>query len=281
MQLLQTKFHIPEFKADSSISRNRISRLINEGSSVVLISAPAGFGKTTLLSEWVESCNLRIAWVSLEPSENTPALFWSYLITAVSKNLNICGKNRLEQIKSSGISSIENILIGMINEITEDGTEFTLVLDDYHVITDSLIHSGIEFLLDHLPSTMRLVISGRETPNLSLSKFRLSGHLCEIGAAQLRFNADETKTLLNEIHHLGFNNSDIISLRDKTEGWIAGLKLAVLSIKDQADLRMFIDKFTGSDRYIIDYLVEEVLSGLPDEVRDFMLKIAIFERFCP
>ncbi len=219
--------------------------------------------------------------MSLEDSENSPGVFWSYLITAVSSVLNDCGRNSLEQIKSFGVSSIENILIGLINEIAGDGTEFTLVLDDYHVISDGLIHTGIEFLIDHLPSNMRIIIAGREDPRLSLSKFRLSGKLAEIRAAQFRFNADEAEALLNKVHGLDLNKEDIVSLRDKTEGWIAGLALAILSIKEQADRRSFINDFTGSHRYIIDYLVEEVLSGLGDEVRDFMLKIAILERFCP
>ncbi len=281
MQLLKTKFHIPGLNVDSTISRERIRSLINDDCSVVILSAPAGFGKTTLLSEWVGKCKPLVAWVSLEDSEDIPGVFWSYLITAVSSVLNDCGKKSLEQIKSSGVSSIENILIGLINEIAEDGTEFTLVLDDYHVITDGLIHMGIEFLIDHLPFNMRIIIAGREDPRLSISKFRLSGKLAEIRAAQFRFNADETEDLLNTVHGLDLDKEDVISLRDKTEGWIAGLALAILSIKEQTDRRSFINDFTGSHRYIIDYLVEEVLSGLGGEVREFMLKIAILERFCP
>ncbi|MCP4118639.1 MAG: hypothetical protein GY737_25250 [Desulfobacteraceae bacterium] len=281
MQLLNTKFHIPGFNGDTAIPRKRISRLIGDNCSIVIISAPAGFGKTTLLSEWVGNCKTQVAWVSLEKSEDVPGVFWSYLITAVSSVLSGCGRNALEQIKSSGISSIENILIGLINEIEEHGVGFTLVMDDYHVITDGLIRTGIEFLIDHLPSNMRIIISGREDPRLSLSKFRLSGKLAEIRAGQFRFSADEAEALLNKVHGLDLNKEDIVSLRDKTEGWIAGLALAILSIREQKDRRSFINDFTGSHRYIIDYLVEEVLSGLGADVREFMLKIAILERFCP
>ncbi|SDU49633.1 LuxR C-terminal-related transcriptional regulator [Desulfobacula phenolica] len=280
MQLLTTKFHIPGFKADAVVSRQRICRLIDEKSSIVILSAPAGFGKTTLLSEWVEHCKTLVAWVSLEQSENIPNVFWRYLITAVASVLNRCGQNSLEQIKSSGTSLIENILIEMINEIAAEGTKFTLVLDDFHVISDGKIHEGMEFLMDHLPSNMRMIIAGREAPRLSISKFRLSGKLVEINALQFRFNTHETEDLLNKIHGLDLTQKDVVSLTKKTEGWIAGLVLAILSMKEQKNKRSFIDDFTGSHRYIIDYLVEEVLSGLGDEIKNFMLKIAILERFC-
>ncbi len=281
MQLLTTKFHIPGFKTDAVVSRQRIRRLIDENCSIVIISAPAGFGKTTLLSEWVKHCKTSVAWVSLDKSENIPGVFWRYLITAVASVLNHCGQNSLEQIKSSGTSSIETILIGMINEIAAEGTKSTLVLDDYHVISDGRIHGGIEFLMDHLPPNMRMIIAGRDAPRLSISKFRLSGKLVEINAPQFRFNTDETEDLLNKVHGLDLNKEDVVSLTDKTEGWIAGLALAILSMNEQRDKRSFIDDFTGSHRYIIDYLIEEVLSGLGDEVREFMLKISILERFCP
>lgn len=281
MQLLKTKFHIPGFNRETSVSRKRICDLIDDTGSIVIVSAPAGFGKTTWLSEWVAGCNTPVAWVSLEKSENSPAVFWRYVITAVSSVSGGCGNNSLRQIKYSGIPAIENLLVGMINEITDDGTEFALVIDDYHVISDDRIHAGIEFLLEHLPPNMRIVIAGREEANLSLSKFRLSGKLVEIKAARFRFNDDETEALLNKIHRLGLNRQDIISLRNKTEGWIAGLALAVLSIREHTDRHAFISEFAGSHRYIIDYLVEEVLSGLSEDVRDFMLKIAILERFCP
>ncbi|MCP3922798.1 MAG: hypothetical protein GY714_09460 [Desulfobacterales bacterium] len=278
MHLLQTKFYIPDIDKNTVVLRKRVRDLIH-GSPIVIISAPAGFGKTTILSEWAVNTNDKIAWVSLEKSENIPVTFWSYFITAVSSIIKECTK-ALEHIKFSNISEIENILIDLINDIESNGKKMSVVIDDYHVITDQSIHSGIEFLIDHLPSNMKIVIAGREDPNLSISRYRLSGKLAEIRASDLRFNYNESKDLLNKINGFNLNKSDIDSLNNRTEGWIAGLTLAVLSIKDQDDIKSFIDDFTGSHRYVLDYLIDEVLSGIPTRIKDFILKISITERFC-
>ncbi len=278
MHLLQTKFHIPDIDKNTVVLRKRVRDLIH-GSPIVIISAPAGFGKTTILSEWAMNTNDKIAWISLEKSENIPVTFWSYIITAISSIIKECTK-ALEHIKFSNISEIEIILIDLINDIESTGKKISVVIDDYHVITDQSIHSGIEFLIDHLPSNMKIVIAGREDPNFSISRYRLSGKLGEIRAADLRFNYNESKDLLNKIHGFNLSKSDIDSLNNRTEGWIAGLTLAVLSIKDQDDIKSFIDDFTGSHRYVLDYLIDEVLSGIPTRIKDFILKISITERFC-
>ncbi len=281
MQLLSTKFHIPKFNTVSNIHRKKLTGLINAKSSIVIVSAPAGFGKTTLLSEWVENCKTDIAWVSLEKSEDTPSVFWRYFITSLSAVSENIGQNALELIKSSEIASIENILVSLINEIDNLQAEITLIIDDYHVISDTSIHKGIEFFIDHLPSNMRLIIAGREYPQLPVSKLRLSGRLSEIKAEHLRFDFDETQYLLNTIHSFNLDQNDITSLNNKTEGWIAGIALAVLSIREHRDKKRFINDFTGSHRFIIDYLIEEVLAGLNEETKDFMLNISILERFSP
>ena len=279
MQLLKTKFHIPEFKRGTTLSRKRVSGLIDDLKSIIIITAPAGFGKTTLLSEWAESAAAPIAWVSLEESENIPAVFWCYIITAISSVSGNYAKQAIELIKTSDIA-IENILIDLINDLSESGTSLTLVLDDYHIITDVNILNSLEFFIDHLPSNIRIIISGREEPQIPLSKLRLSGRLTEIKSSQLRFNTDEAGNLLNSIHGMNLDNKIIVSLNDKTEGWAAGLALAILSIRENENIETFITDFTGSHRYIIDYLIEEVLSGLDDETRDFMLRSSIPERFC-
>ncbi|SMC38729.1 LuxR family transcriptional regulator, maltose regulon positive regulatory protein [Desulfocicer vacuolatum DSM 3385] len=281
MQLLKTKFHIPGLSNGAMVHRERISRIMDESASICILSAPAGFGKTTLLSQWARRCKAQVAWISLEKSEDIPVVFWRYFITAVSSVLKKYDNCSLEQIKSSNGAAIENILITLINEIIEDKTEFTLVLDDYHVISHGSIHGGMEFLMDHLPCNMRIIIAGREEPRISLSKYRVWGKLIEIREIEFRFNTDETEALLNGVHGFNLNKNAILSIRNKTEGWIAGLALAVVSMKEQTDRAAFIDAFTGSHRYIIDYLAEEVLSGLGQEIKDFMIRIAILERFCP
>lgn len=281
MQLLKTKFHIPEFKTFSSVSRKRIIRLIDEAGSIAIVSAPAGFGKTTLLSEWTRFVTSPVAWISLEKSEDNPAMFWNYVITALASIPGGCGENALAHLTSSGVGSLETVLIGLINDMDDNGMPCTLVLDDYHVISDPAIHGGMEFFLDHLPPHVKIIISGREAPKLSLSKFRVSGKITEIGATDLRFRDDEAEQLLNAIHGLALSENDVASLKTKTEGWPAGLALAILSIKDHHDKHAFIEAFTGSHRLILDYLMEEVLSGLGQEMRDFILKISVLERFCP
>lgn len=281
MQLLKTKFHIPEFNTLATVVRQRVCRLIHDDSSLVIVSAPAGFGKTTLLSEWARGQGRRnIAWVSLETSEDVPVVFWRYVLSAISSVLQQPGGSALEQLNACGISSIESVLIRLINDSIKTNSSVTIVLDDYHVITNNTIHQGIEFLIDHLPPRMRIIIAGRVDPPLSLSKFRISGKLAEIGAAQLRFNTSETSALLNEIHRLDLTTEDLTAVNQKTEGWAAGLALTVLSIREHADRRTFLSDFTGSHRFILDYLVEEVLSGLTPDIREFMLKISVLERFC-
>lgn len=281
MQLLKTKFHIPRINTGSTVSRERLRRQIGDTSPLVLISAPAGYGKTTLLSEWAEESKSPVGWVSLEQSEDNPELFWRYFLTAVVSASGGCGEHALEQIRSAGISSIETILTGVINDVAEKGAGFTLILDDYHVITDALIHGGMAFFIDHQPENMRLIIAGREKPQLALSKYRVSGILTEIRAVQFKFSTHETECFLNNIHGLNLDMDDLASLTQKTEGWVAGLALAVLSMRESEDRHAFVRSFTGSHRYVIDYLIEEVLAGLDEDVRTFMLKLSVLERFCP
>lgn len=281
MQLLKTKFHIPEFNPNTSLPRKRLSCLIDDHATIVIVSAPAGFGKTTLLSEWAETQKAPVAWVSLEKSEDSPAVFWSYVLTAIANVTGGCGCHALQHIASSGKRAMETILIGLINELSDLPFSFTFVLDDYHVIADRSIHKEMEFLLDHIPPKMRIIIAGRQVPNLSLSKFRISGKLVDIGEQELRFQDREAEALLNAIHGLDLAVDDIHSLKIKTEGWAAGLVLAMLSIREQPDKKTFIRGLTGSHRLILDYLMEEVLAGLDDDLRDVMLKMSILERFCP
>ncbi|MBU1171438.1 MAG: LuxR C-terminal-related transcriptional regulator [Proteobacteria bacterium] len=258
-----------------------MSSLLGEDCSIALVSAPAGFGKTTMLSEWAHNHDFPVAWVSLESSENNPMVFWCYLFTAMDSVLGPRGQKALSQITSSQSLSIETILIGLINDLADDDRVFSLVLDDYHVISHQDIHKSMEFFLDHLPRNMRIILSGRDEPRLCLSKFRISGKLREIRAEDLRFRDDEAEQLLNGIHGLALGKTDVLSLKKKTEGWAAGLALAILSIKDQQDKHAFIEAFTGSHRLVLDYLMEEVLSGLGQDMREFMLKVSTVDRFCP
>lgn len=281
MQILKTKFHIPEFNPATSVPRKRLSSMIGHSTAIVVMAAPAGFGKTTLLSEWARTQKDPVALVSLEKSEDTPAVFWSYVLTAIGSVTGGCGRTALQQIASSDGGSMETVLIGLINELTDRAVPFTLVLDDYHVIADSQIHKSLEFFIDHLPLRMRIIISGRQKPRLSLSKFRISGNLVDIREQDLRFQDKEAETLLNTIHGLDLEAPDIVLLKTRTEGWAAGLILAILSIRDQQDKHTFIQELTGSHRLVLDYLMDEVLEGLDGDLREFMKRISVLERFCP
>jgi LuxR family maltose regulon positive regulatory protein len=256
---------------------------------LTLISAPAGFGKTTLLAEWLATTLAKersAGWVSLDQSDNDPAFFWAYFITALQKIRFEVGERALSLLRSPQPPPIESVLTTLINEINvvEDG--FALILDDYHVIDAQPIHSAITFLLDHLPPQMHLIIASRSDPPLPLARLRARGDLTELRAADLRFTSGEAATFLNEVMGLHLSATDVAALETRTEGWIAGLQLAALSMSQMArqapqtrdDIAGFITAFTGNDRYIVDYLVEEVLQRQPERVRSFLLETSILDR---
>jgi len=278
LPLLETKLYLPKWSADL-VSRPRLIDLIHPQRKLTLICAPAGFGKTTLLAEWVAAVPTKlVAWVSLDPSDNDPAFFWAYLITALQNIQPSLGEHSLSLLQSPQPPAIESVLMTLLNELTAVEAEFVLILDDYHRIETPAIHDGLGFLLSHLPPQMHLMIASRADPPLSLARLRSHGELTELRVRDLRFTPDEAAAFLNQVMGLEISAVDVAALEKRTEGWIAGLQLAALSLQGRENISDFVAAFSGDDRYIVDYLLEEVLQRQPDRVRHFLLQTAILER---
>jgi LuxR family maltose regulon positive regulatory protein len=279
--LLETKFHVPRGRR-GLVARPRLSERLSRGaeSALTLVSAPAGFGKTTLLTEWLAGApadGRSAAWLSLDQRDNDPSVFWSYLVAALQAASPGVGAGALLLLQSPQ-TPIEAVLATLLNDLSAIPNDVVLVLDDYHVIDARDVQDGMTFLLEHLPPQMHLVIASRADPTLPLSRLRGRGELVEIRAADLRFTPDEAAAYLNEVMGLVLTAQDVAALEGRTEGWIAALQLAALSMQGRADIAGFIAGFAGDDRYIIDYLVEEVLQRQPDSVRSFLLKTSILRR---
>jgi LuxR family maltose regulon positive regulatory protein len=283
--LLTTKFYVPPCRAEM-VSRPRLVEQVNAGlhRKLTLISAAAGFGKTTLLSEWVQSCQRPVAWLSLDPGDNDPARFVAYFAGAlrtVEPGKEILGgtmDGMLIGLQSPGGPQLEAVLTGLINEIATVSQSFALVLDDYHLITARAVHAAVTFLLEHLPPRMHLVISSRADPPLPIAGLRGRGQLTELRQADLRFTPEEAAAFLTQATGLELSAQDISALSSRTEGWIAGLQMAAVSMQGREDVVSFVREFTGSNRYILDYLVEEVLERQPIEVQEFLLQTSILDR---
>jgi LuxR family maltose regulon positive regulatory protein len=248
---------------------------------LTLISAPAGFGKTTLLAEWLgtpPAGEPSIAWLSLDEADNEAGLFWTYVLTALERAASGVATNALSLLRTPQPPPTETILATLLNELGTAPNHIVLVLDDYHVIGAPDIQDGMAFLLEHLPAHTHLVIATRADPALPLSRLRAGGELVEIRAVDLRFTPDEAAAYLNEVMGLALGASDVAALEARTEGWIAALQLAALSMQGREDVAGFIASFAGDDRYIVDYLVEEVLQRQPEGVRNFLLQTSILER---
>ena len=275
--ILTTKLYIPPARSQV-VSRPRLIDRLTEGLArkLIVVSSPAGYGKTTLLSQWVSRNELPAAWVSLDESDNDPQRFLTYVVSAL-QTIDL-GAGALSDLQSPQPLPTESILNSLINEVAETPRDFTLVLDDYHLIEARPIHDALAFLLDHLPPQMHLVIATRSDPPLPLSRLRGGGELTELRAADLRFTPDEAAAFLNQVMGLGLSAEDIAALETRTEGWIVGLQMAALSMQGRADTASFIQAFTGSHHFIIDYLVEEVLQRQSEHVRSFLLQTSILER---
>ncbi len=288
-QLLYTKFYIPPAKPEL-VPRPRLIRQLKDGllRKLILISAPAGFGKTTLVSEWVGHLRLedpgngrRIAWLSLDENDNEPTRFLVYFIHALKQVNRIddgFGESLLAMIRSPQPPPNEIVLTSLINELADIPDDIILVLDDYHVIEAPAIDDALVFLLDHLPPNLHLTITSRVDPSLPLPRLRARGQVTEVRAADLRFTLEEASEFFRHISGLSLSPSDVAALENRTEGWIAGLQLAALSMRGREDIPEFINSFTGDHRYIVDYLVEEVLQRQPEEVRSFLLQTSILSR---
>jgi LuxR family transcriptional regulator, maltose regulon positive regulatory protein len=280
--LLETKLYLPRWRR-GLVPRPRLSERLNRGAeaTLTLVSAPAGFGKTTLLAEWLASApagDRSTAWLSLDQRDNHPASFWGYLIAALQTAAPEVGVSALALLRSPLPPPIDTVLTTLLNELGALSNDLVLVLDDYHLIDSRDIQEGMAFLLDHLPPRVHLVIASRADPPLPLARLRARGELVEIRAANLLFTPDEAAAFLNESMGLGLSAADVAVLETRTEGWIAALQLAALSMRGRDDLGGFIASFTGDDRYIVDYLVEEVLQRQSERVRGFLLQTSILDR---
>ena len=283
--LLETKFYVPRSRRDL-VPRPRLAERLDRGSGskLMLVSAPAGFGKTTLLTEWLAAgpaapADQRLAaWLSLDQGDNDPASFWTYVIAALRTAAPGVGENALALLQASGPPPVEAVLTTLLNDLSAVAGDIVLVLDDYHVIDARGVQDGMAFLLDHLPTGLHVVIAGRADPALPLARLRARGELAEIRAAELRFTPDEAAAYLNEMMGLQLTARDVAALEGRTEGWIAALQLAALSMQGRDDVAGFIAGFAGDDRYVVDYLIEEVLQRQPDRVQAFLLQTSILGR---
>jgi LuxR family maltose regulon positive regulatory protein len=281
--ILATKLYIPPPRP-GIVPRLRLVERLNEslaaGRKLALISAAAGFGKTTLISEWIAGCKWPVAWLSLDKGDNDLFRFLTYLVAALQTISKDIGSGVLVVLQSPQPPPTESILTTLINDITSISGSFILVLDDYHVIESQPVDQSLTFLVEHLPSHMHLVIATREDPTLPLARLRARGQLTELRAAELRFTPAEAVEFLNRVMELNLSSEDIAALETHTEGWIAGLQMAALSMRGREDISSFIQAFTGSHRFVLDYLVEEVLQRQPEHVRSFLLQTSILDRFC-
>jgi LuxR family maltose regulon positive regulatory protein len=277
--ILNTKIEIPPLGGDI-ITRERLIRQINENSDqkVLLISAAAGFGKTTLLSQWAKQKLKPVAWFSIDENDNDVSCFFNYIIRALQKWKPAIGKTALNLLQVPQPPQVESILIILLNEIHQQHDKVTLILDDFHLISSARINQLMNFLIDHLPPMMQIIMSSRSDPNLPLARWISQNRLVEIRAAELSFTSEESDVLFNKTLGLGLTSEDIERLKSRTEGWVTGLQLAALSLKGYADRNGFIKQFHGDNRYIVDYLIEEVLHHQPEEVQTFLLQTAILNR---
>jgi LuxR family maltose regulon positive regulatory protein len=247
---------------------------------LTLVSAPAGFGKTTLVSEWAAESQRPVAWLSLDEGDSDPRVLLVYLVSALQTVEPNLGESILSRLQSPEPPPTELVLADLINEIAQVQREFGLVLDDYHMVDSRPVDAALTFLLDHLPPQMHLVVTTREDPQLPLARYRSRGHLAELREADLRFTPAEAAEFLNQVMDLQLSDPDVAALASRTEGWIVGLQLAALSMQGLSDTAGFIQSFTGTHRFVLDYLLEEVLYRQPEAIQDFLLRTSILERLC-
>jgi len=279
--ILSTKLFIPSTPYGVIHRSPLIERLtagLMTGNLLTLVSAPAGYGKTTLLAEWIAAYQGQIAWLSLDGRDNNPLRFWTYFVTALKSVSKPLGQVALQMLESAQETDFQIFLTELVNDIATLNHPVILVLDDYHVISHQSIHEGLTFLLEHLPPSLHLVIATRTDPPLPLSRLRVRRQLTEVRIADLRFTTDEASAFLNDLMNLNLNAIDIQALETRTEGWIAGLQLAALSMQGRADAHAFVRDFTGNQHFVLEYLVEEVLQRQPESLQHFLLETSILQR---
>jgi len=280
--LIQTKLEAPLPRR--LVAREALVRRLADGSPrrLTLVRAPAGWGKTTLLAEWSAS-ELEprpFAWLALDRGDNDPTLFWSYVIGALRTVAPGIGERALGLLRVPGVDLAREMLPLLINDVAQRVQPSVLAIDDYHLIANRDIHDAMALLIEHLPAQLEVVLASRSEPPLPLARLRVRGELAEVDAAALGFSDEEATTLINDLHGLELGPAQVVSLRERTEGWAAGLYLAVLSLSGRDDPGAFVAAFAGDDRHVVDYLGAEVLAGQPDRVRDFLLRTSVLDRLC-
>ncbi|MBS3966340.1 MAG: hypothetical protein KGZ60_03660 [Truepera sp.] len=268
--LLTTKLRPPPAKAQR-VSRFRLVAALNEATALrlTLLSAPAGYGKSTLLSDWVAQTQQAVTWLSLDETDNDLERFLHYLTAALSGSSETLAAMDRDQ---------QAVITRTLNDLASHDEQLTLVLDDYHLITNPAAHALVEFMLEHSPPPLHLLISSRSDPPLSLARWRARGELTELRAADLRFSEAEVADFLQAVMALTLSAADVRALTERTEGWIAGVQLAALSLRGRANVSAYIEQFTGTDRYVLDYLTEEVLIKQPAAVQNFLLLSSVLSR---
>jgi LuxR family transcriptional regulator, maltose regulon positive regulatory protein len=277
--ILNTKLYVPPLRP-GVVSRRRLVEQLDAGRhrKLSLVSAPAGFGKTTLITSWVAELDIPVAWLSLDEADNEFARFLSYLLAALQRVDSTIGAGARGVLDLPQLPPAESILTALLNDISASDEPFILVLDDYHAIDSVAIDDAMGFLLDHLPPQARVVMTTRQDPRLPLARLRARGEMTELRASDLRFTPDEAAAFLRDVMGIQIPADYVAALDLRTEGWIAGLQLAALSMRGRDDVKGFIHQFAGDDRYIVDYLVEEVLQRQPEDIRSFLLQTSILDR---
>ncbi len=292
--LVKTKLSVPPLRP-ALVARPRLIERLNDGlcagRTLTLLSAPAGFGKTTLLGEWVAACDRPVAWVSLDEGDDDPLRFWSYVVAALQTAQPAIGAAFLAQLQADhdqrfptasrtgpGTDHMQALLTGLINELAERSEPLLLVLDDLHLVSARTIHEALLTLVGDLPPQLHLVVSTRADPPWPLARLRARDEITELRAGQLRFTLAEAAAFLNQAHALALTAEDVAALDARTEGWIAGLQMAALSMREYQDRSAFIERLSGTHRFILDYLVEEVLDKQPSAIQTFLLETSVLER---
>jgi len=282
--LLETKFHTPIWRSDGVIRSRLLDQLqtgLTEQRKLTLVAAPAGYGKTSLITSWLNSLpeQTQHIWLSLEKSDSDPARFLSYLVTAWSRASDFEVDRFLELLVEPQLPPFQNILDEVINALARREEPALLVLDDYHIITNPIIHEMLEYFLEHQPHQAHLVITTRSDPPFPLARLRARGQMTEIRASDLRFTEEEAGRFFDQSMQLVLEEEDVQSLEMRTEGWAVGLQLAALALKNLSDPKKFVETFRGSHRYVLDYLADEIIRQQRDELRKFLIQTSILERF--
>src|ERR1051326_9050946 len=280
--VLETKLTPPRLRSEH-VPRRALLKMLRVASTrkLTLVAAPPGFGKSTFLAEWASTQPAAgVAWLSLDENDNDPARLFTYVVAALRRAEPGLGERALAALRSPGAGLMDLVLPLFVNDLAGLDRELVLVMEDYHLISNSDVHGAVAYLLERSPPALRVILSTREDPPLPLGRFRARGELTELRAQDLRFTDEETDTFLIGNLGLELSSADVARLHSRTEGWPAALYLAALSLRGRPDMTVAIEQFAGDDRYIVDYLTTEVLARQSAELRSFLLRTSILGRFC-